>query len=230
MHPGSGASSPSSASGCRQRRSVRCCDGPDWAPSPRRGGPTWSEFLRAQALGILAVDFFTVETLLLRTPVRAVRDRGRIAPCSHPWNHQEPRLRVGHPTSPQPGSGGAASRRPVLDPGSGLEVLRFFRRGLPDRRSEHRQDADPGPTSERVCRAVGENGSDRVPGLDARVRPASLRAGPPDLHPDLHRSLQRCQASSRSRSEDAGAKVRSDSSSRRWRAGSKARCTGWPQP
>jgi putative transposase len=36
-------------------------------PAPRRGGPTWSEFLRAQARAILAVDFFTVETLLLQT-------------------------------------------------------------------------------------------------------------------------------------------------------------------
>jgi putative transposase len=36
-------------------------------PAPRRGGPTWSEFLRAQAQGILAFDFFTAETLMLRT-------------------------------------------------------------------------------------------------------------------------------------------------------------------
>ena len=36
-------------------------------PAPRRDGPTWSEFLRAQAEGILACDFFTVETVLLRT-------------------------------------------------------------------------------------------------------------------------------------------------------------------
>jgi putative transposase len=35
-------------------------------PAPRRG-PSWSEFLRAQADGILACDFFTVETALLRT-------------------------------------------------------------------------------------------------------------------------------------------------------------------
>jgi len=36
-------------------------------PAPRRAGPTWSEFLRSQARGILAADFFTVETAWLRT-------------------------------------------------------------------------------------------------------------------------------------------------------------------
>jgi putative transposase len=36
-------------------------------PAPRRAGPTWSEFLRAQAKGILACDFLTVETLRLKT-------------------------------------------------------------------------------------------------------------------------------------------------------------------
>jgi putative transposase len=36
-------------------------------PAPRRVGPSWSEFLRSQAEGILACDFFTVETMFLRT-------------------------------------------------------------------------------------------------------------------------------------------------------------------
>ena len=35
-------------------------------PAPRRSGPTWSEFLSAQAKGVLACDFFTVDTVLLR--------------------------------------------------------------------------------------------------------------------------------------------------------------------
>jgi putative transposase len=36
-------------------------------PAPRRNGPSWAEFLGAQADGLLACDFFTVETVWLRT-------------------------------------------------------------------------------------------------------------------------------------------------------------------
>jgi putative transposase len=36
-------------------------------PAPRRGGPTWSQFLREQSRGVLACDFFTVETAFLKT-------------------------------------------------------------------------------------------------------------------------------------------------------------------
>jgi putative transposase len=32
-----------------------------FGPAPRRGGPSWAEFLRAQAQGMVACDFFTVE-------------------------------------------------------------------------------------------------------------------------------------------------------------------------
>ena len=35
-------------------------------PSPERTGPTWGEFLKAQATTMLACDFFTVDTVLLR--------------------------------------------------------------------------------------------------------------------------------------------------------------------
>ena len=36
-------------------------------PAPRRTGPSWTQFLRAQAQGFIACDFFTVETAWLQT-------------------------------------------------------------------------------------------------------------------------------------------------------------------
>jgi putative transposase len=36
------------------------------APAPRRSGPTWRQFLTAQAHAILACDFFTVDTVLFK--------------------------------------------------------------------------------------------------------------------------------------------------------------------
>jgi putative transposase len=35
-------------------------------PAPRSSGPSWREFLRAQAASVVACDFFTVESVLLR--------------------------------------------------------------------------------------------------------------------------------------------------------------------
>jgi hypothetical protein len=35
-------------------------------PAPRRTGPTWRQFLSAQAHGVIACDFFTVDTIVLK--------------------------------------------------------------------------------------------------------------------------------------------------------------------
>jgi putative transposase len=46
-------------------------------PAPRRSGPTWRQFLHAQAAGIVAVDFLDVNTVLLFEDIKfLIRDRG----------------------------------------------------------------------------------------------------------------------------------------------------------
>jgi putative transposase len=69
-------------------------------PAPRRQGPSWSELLRAQARGVLACDFFTVETAWLRTLYvlffvehgsRRVHLAGVTANPDSAWMHQRAR-------------------------------------------------------------------------------------------------------------------------------------------
>jgi len=74
------------------------CRGID--PSPRRSGPTWAEFLAAQAKGLMACDFFHVDTILLRRlcvlvfihhDSRRVRIAGVTATPSADWVTQQAR-------------------------------------------------------------------------------------------------------------------------------------------
>ncbi|MGO9278155.1 MAG: hypothetical protein ACLP3Q_11585 [Streptosporangiaceae bacterium] len=81
-------------------------------PAPRRSGPTWRQFLYAQAAGILAVDFLHVDTVLLdRLYVLVFIEcsgvyRARHAPDA-PWR--------GHRTSHR-GMDGAAGPQPRPHP------------------------------------------------------------------------------------------------------------------
>lgn len=62
-------------------------------PSPRRTGPTWRDFIRAQARSVIAVDFFTVDTLSLRRMyvlffIELATRRVHLAGCTeHPNQH-----------------------------------------------------------------------------------------------------------------------------------------------
>ncbi len=78
-------------------------------PAPRRDGPTWRQFLSAHAKGIVACDFFTVETVSLKTlyvlvfmHIQGPDPRGR-GEC-------QPERGMGHPAGAQPDDG--SGRRP----------------------------------------------------------------------------------------------------------------------
>jgi putative transposase len=69
-------------------------------PSPRRAGPTWAEFLAVQAKGLIACDFFSVDTVLLRRlyvlffihhDTRIVRIAGVTAKPATDWVTQQAR-------------------------------------------------------------------------------------------------------------------------------------------
>lgn len=96
-------------------------------PAPRRSGPTWSKFLSTQAQGILALGFFTVEMLMLRTLYvlfaielgsRRVHILGVTRNPDSAWVTQQAR---------NPHGGGGTPTDPIRDPGPGLEVLPTLR-------------------------------------------------------------------------------------------------------
>jgi len=98
-------------------------------PAPRRVGPTWAEFLRAQAKEVIACDFFTVVTVWLRIlyVLAFIELHTRrvfvTASTTHPdsaWVTQQAR----NLAMDLEGQGAA---RPVPDPRSGLQVLPLLR-------------------------------------------------------------------------------------------------------
>src|SRR6266700_3394404 len=66
-------------------------------PAPRRASVTWRAFLRAQAAGIIATDFFTVETVRLKTLYSFVLHRTAHAAGPGRRRHRPPERSLGHP-------------------------------------------------------------------------------------------------------------------------------------
>ena len=66
-------------------------------PAPRRTGPTWTEFLRAQADGIIACDFCTVETAWLKDALQPRAHRAQAAGGSTAARQRRTPTRHGSP-------------------------------------------------------------------------------------------------------------------------------------
>jgi len=86
-------------------------------PAGSRSGLSWRAFLRAQAKSMLAVDFFTVETISLQ-PVRALLHRARQPTRLHGRLYNQSERNLGYPTGAPVhlDTPGTATTVPVPDP------------------------------------------------------------------------------------------------------------------
>lgn len=78
-------------------------------PAPRRSGPTWKQFLTAQARGILAADFVHVDTVLLQRVYALIVSA--YSPVSSSRRHRGRPRRCSSMPRQATGAGGASSSR-----------------------------------------------------------------------------------------------------------------------
>ena len=103
-------------------------------PAPRRSGPTWRQFLTAQAAGILAVDFLHVDTVLLKRVTCWCSSSTVVAGCIWAASPRTPPgLDSAAGPQPYPHPRRAVRGHQVHDPRSRIELHCLVRRRLPGR-------------------------------------------------------------------------------------------------
>ncbi len=200
------ALAPSSVWAILRRRGIE--------PSRSRTGPTWTAFLRSQASTMLACDFFTVDTVLLRRlhvlffieiHTRRVHLTGVTASPTGAWVAQQVRnLTMVIAERARQVRFLVRDRDTKFTAGFDevfrSECIRVIRTCHPH--------AGPNPTCQRICRALRGHRPSGVSRPDADPRSASARVGARRVH----RSLQQPSAPPLARAEITAHDVASEAS------------------
>jgi putative transposase len=149
-------------------------------PAGSRGGPSWRAFLQAQAQSMLAVDFFTVETIALQRLYalffielgsRRVHFAGCTANPTGPWVTEQAR-QFAWTLQERRGS----FRFLIRDHDS--KFTRDFDTVFASEGDPDHQDPGAGAEGERDRRALHPHRPGRVPGLAPDHKPTPPRARP----------------------------------------------------
>jgi putative transposase len=151
-------------------------------PAPQRSRSTWRQFIRTQALAMLACDFFRVDCAVTLRRVYVffvIEVRTRYVHVLGVTAHPDGAWTVGAAgTESAHGPGGAGHRVPVPDPRPGWAVHRGVRRGVRQRRDRGSEDPAAESAGECPCRTLGAHSPGGGYRSDADRRARAPARGP----------------------------------------------------